>query len=232
MEKEKIEIWKTALMGEALLLGLLGKALYQDPNRDWLESLIAEDVFGDVPFGEEQLETKRGLKLLQAWSQKYAGGIPDKEFEAVKKDHLYLFTGVGNVLAPVWESVYFNEGRLIFQEQTLQVREWFARFGLQAERKGKEPDDHIGLELSFTAHLASLALQSLEAGNDQEFEGFLKAQRDFLKEHLLRWGIAWARLVKQHGETEFYLGLAHLTQGALLAVADLLDIKMPKDAES
>jgi len=30
MEKEELENWKTGLMGEALLYGLLGKALYEE----------------------------------------------------------------------------------------------------------------------------------------------------------------------------------------------------------
>jgi len=228
MEKEKIEMWKTALMGETLLLGMLGRILYQEPDKNWLESLVKEDVFAEVPFGEGQIEIENGQKLLQAWTSQNASGITDKEFEAIKKDHLYLFTGVGKPLAPVWESVYFSEARMLFQKQTLEVREFYARFGLQAERKGNEPDDHIGLELSFMAHLASLVLQSLEKDNQPQTEELLQAQRDFLTQHLLRWAKAWAELVHKHAETDFYRGLAHLTVGALYA-AELLVIEIPKE---
>ncbi|MBO2519906.1 MAG: molecular chaperone TorD, partial [Firmicutes bacterium] len=40
------------------------------------------------------------------------------------------------------------------------MRNWYARYGLVAEKKGQEPDDHVGLELEFVAHLAGLALEA------------------------------------------------------------------------
>lgn len=229
MEQANLNTWKTTLMGESLLFGLLGKVLYQDLDKAWLETLIHEDVFAEAPFGADQLEVKRGLELLSRWSDENCKGISEDEFKAIKQDHLHLFIGVDKVLAPVWESVYFSEKRLVFQEQTLQVREWFSRFGLQAERLNREPDDHIGLELSFIAHLASLALQAIDSDDRETFEKILQAQRDFLFEHLLRWGPPWAHLVKEHAETDFYRGLAHLTHGALLAAAEHLQIELPRE---
>jgi putative dimethyl sulfoxide reductase chaperone len=229
MQLANAEVWKNILVGETLLFGLLGKALYAELDKDWLESLIAEDIFAEAPFGEEQMETRNGLKCLQSWTAENRAGISDECFKAIKKDQLDLFIGTDKVLAPVWESVYFSQQRLVFQTQTLQVREWFSRFGLQLERFNREPDDHIGLELSFLAHLASLALQALDQDDSQKFETVLQAQRDFLSEHLLCWGPVWARLVSEHAGTDFYRGLAHLTHGALLATAEHLQIGLPKE---
>jgi TorA maturation chaperone TorD len=228
MQHMELAILRADLMGEALLFGLLGKVLYGEPDREWLQSLIVEDVFGEAPFGVEQPEIQKGLELLGRWSAQNRNGIFTEEFEALKRDQLRLFIGLDRVLAPVWESVYFNENRLVFQQQTLQVREWFARFGLQIEKLNREPDDHIGLELSFVAHLSSRAV-SLLADDPKSFNELMQAQRDFLSEHLLRWGPAWAQLVVQHAETDFYLGIAHLTHGALLAAAKSLQISMPKE---
>ncbi len=149
----------------------------------------------------------------------------------MKRDQLHLFIGTDVVLAPVWESVYFSEEHLVFQEQTLQVRQWYSRFGLQAERINREPDDHIGLELSFVAHLAKRALDAIDQKDEQDLEKLLQAQRDFLTEHLLCWAPAWAKLVKEHAETDFYRGLAYFTHGALLAAADLLKIEKPREVK-
>lgn len=229
MESMDFDTLNQVLTGESLLYGLLGRALYAEPDKDWLDSLAREEVFAESPFGEEQPEARSGLKLLQDWSSRNAAGVSEAEMQALKSDQLYLFIGTDRVLAPVWESIYFNENRLVFQEQTLQVREWYAKFGLQIERLNREPDDHIGLELSFVSQLASLALGALEAGNPPAVEAFLQAQAGFLSEHLLRWGPAWARLVDQHAKTDFYRGLAHLAHGALLASAALLEISLPKE---
>jgi putative dimethyl sulfoxide reductase chaperone len=216
------------LVGEVLLLGLLARALYEEPNRAWLEELVTGQVFSESPFGADQPEIVRGLEILQQWSRSQAGGMSKQTFDELKMDYTKLFIGLDTLPTAPWESVYFNRERLVFQEQTLQVREWYARFDLQIERLNREPDDHIGLELSFLANLASLALQAIQQ-DPNSVESLLQAQRTFLTEHLLRWGPAWAKLVKQHAETDFYRGVAHLTHGALLAAADVLQIQMPKE---
>jgi TorA maturation chaperone TorD len=220
---------KTTLVGEVLFLGLLGKAFYNEPDRRWLDELIAEQVFAEAPFGAEQPEIVRGLEILQEWTMSHADGLSEENFAELKMDYIRLFIGLDTLPTAPWESVYFGRERLVFQEQTVQVREWFARFGLQAERLNREPDDHIGLELIFVAHLATLALNSLELNDHDLVEKYLQAQREFLFEHLLRWGPAWTRLVKEHAGTDFYRGLAHLTHGALLAAAEKLQVELPRE---
>lgn len=221
--------WNTFLVGETLLFGLLGKILYEELDRSWLETLIREDVFLEAPLGADQAGIQRGLELLQRWANENRGGISDAEMMALKQDHVRLFIGVDEVLSPVWESVYFSEKKLVFQEQTLLVRDWFRRFGLEAEKINREPDDHIGLELIFIAHLASRALHALDENNEPAFNELLQAQRGFMSEHLLRWGPTWAKLVKKHAQTDFYRGIGHLTHGSLLACAEGLEIDMPKE---
>ena len=229
MQANTMNDLRSTILGESLLFGLLGKILYADLDKTWLDTLIGEDVFSEVPFGAEQVEMQHGVELLQRWTNENRGGLEVPQFKALQEDNLRMFIGLNKVPAPVWESVYFSEKRLMFQEQTLQIREWYARFGLQAERINKEPDDHIGLEMLFIAHLASLALQAFEQNDETKLNEILQAQREFLSEHLLRWGPVWAKLVKQHAATDFYRGIAHLTHGALLAIAETLEIKMPKE---
>ena len=219
-----------SLIGESMLMELLSRILYKEPERDWLDQLITEQVFSEVPFGSEQPEVVRGLEILRAWSKSNAGGLSDQNFSDLKLDYTRLFIGLDMLPTAPWESVYFNRERMIFQEQTMQVREWYARFGLQVENFNKEPDDHIGLEILFVAHLASLALQSIDKGDQPALDEVLQAQREFIKEHLLRWGPAWTQLLLQHAQTDFYRGIAHLTRGALIAVTELLEVSQPKEA--
>jgi putative dimethyl sulfoxide reductase chaperone len=220
----------TTLVGEIMFLELLSRILYLEPDRNWLESLVANETFSETPFGEDQAEIVRGMEILQEWSRTHRDGITDHEFSTLKMDYTKLFIGLGtpHSTAP-WESVYFNRERLVFQEQTIQVRNWYAKFGLRAEKYNKEPDDHIGLEMLFIAHLASLALQAIENDHKKSLDEVLQAQKEFLSEHLLRWGPVWAKLVKQHAATDFYRGIAHLTHGSLLAIAETLQIEMPKE---
>jgi putative dimethyl sulfoxide reductase chaperone len=221
--------WQETLTGEMLLLKMLGRIFYSYPDnaeRAWLQSLIDQDIFSEVPFAAGQEQTIAGLKLLQDWA---ARGLPDEAFVSLTADYTRLFIGLGEGFAAPWESVYFSEDRLTFQEKTLEVRNWYRRFGLEAEKIHQEPDDHIGLELLFLSHLAALGLEALDAQEDDRFKELWEAQREFTRQHLGAWALPWCDLVEGNARTDFYKGLATLTRGALSELSESLDIKFSKE---
>lgn len=216
-----------SLASEVVLLGFLGKVLYTEPNREWLQQLTSNQIFSEAPFGAEQEEIQHGLELLQNWSLAHKKGISDDEYANLNLDYARLFIGLESTHpSPPWGSVYLDRERLVFQQSTQRVRAWYQRFNLEPEQINKEPDDHIALELIFMARLAKMALETTDK---QKYIEYLTAQRDFLHENLLRWGPSWAKLVKQHAQTDFYRGMAYLVHGTLLAIADMLEIVMPKE---
>lgn len=221
--------WKVNLLAETLLLGVLSKALQSNPDRQWLQSLIQQDIFSESPLESNDPELKVGLMHLQSWSQENQGGLSDEQFIQVQADYTRMFVGIGKTLAPCWESVYFNEDGMLFQEQTLQVRQWYRRFGLEPEKLYNEPDDHIGLELSFLAYLATLGLEALDENNESKFEQTLHAQYQFISEHPLKWVSAWSGLVNKYAQTDFYRGLALLTHASLLVIAEQLQVGLVKE---
>ncbi len=220
--------WGLVLTGEMLAFGLLGKAFYAYPERVWLQSLVDEDVFAEAPSASGQPQVQTALALLQGWTKKQQGGISDEAFDAVQADYTRLFIGPGQVLAPPWESVHFSEERLTFQAETLQVRAWYQRFGLVVEKLYSEPDDHIGLEYEFVAHLAKQGLSALDCQDPADLNALLDAQRAFLSEHVLRWAPAWCTSVVEQAHTDWYRGLATLAQGVLAETAEVLQIPIPQ----
>lgn len=220
--------WQEILTGEMLVLKLLGRVIYNYPEKDertWLKSLFDEDVFSEVPFSADEVETKIGVELIQKWGK---GGITDASFEELKIDYTRLLIGVGKVLAPPWESAHFGNDRLLFKEQTLDVRSWYKQFGLELERIHKEPDDNIALELIFLSHLANLGVQALNEQNSTRFTELIEAQREFVQKHPATWVLTWCKLVEDNARTDFYKGLAHLTRGAMQALSKVLDVKLAK----
>lgn len=217
--------WKVTLMGEMLLLGVLSKTIQSNPEREWLQSFIDEDIFSESPMESNHQDFVTGLRVLQAWAQENRESISNERLTDLKTDYVRLFVGVGKTIAPPWESVYLNEDRMIFQQQTLQVREWYRRFGVESEKLYKEPDDHIGLELSFLAHLAKLGLQALDENDEIKFEQILQAQRQFISEHPLKWAPGWCKLVEENAGTDFYRGLAKLIRGTLFSLAESLEVQ-------
>ena len=229
LSSENPRNWNEILLGEALLLGVLSKIMQSEPEKEWIGNLVKEDVFSELPLEVKNKDLETGLSLLQSWSSQYRDGLGEDVLLDLRADHTNLFVGVGKPVAPPWESVYFTEDRTIFHESTLQVREWYRRFGLEPEKLHKEPDDHIALELSFLAHLASLGLRALENKDEAGLEKSLQAQRQFLHDHTLRWMKFWAGAVEKHARTDLYRGTAILTRGALMALVEILGVEMPEE---
>lgn len=216
-------------LGETLLLGLLGRLIYQYPDReqrDWFQALTEPDTFSEAPLETDQKDIIAGLELLQTWATQ---GLQDDTYLEMQADFTRLFIGVGKVIAAPWESVYFNEDRLTFEEETLQVRQWFRRFGLEAEKLFNEPDDHIGLELTFLANLTSQALEALDGDDTEKFDSLIQARNEFLTEHLLKWGFRWCDLVTENARTDFYKGIGLLTRGTLSYLAETNDLVVNRD---
>ena len=211
------------LTGLMLLFALSGRLLSRPPEKEWIEQLLVEDVFHDAPVGGDQEDISRGLKLIQTWRDSAWKQDAGRAFAELDADYLRLFIGIGKVLAPPWESVHFSRERLVFQKQTLEVRNWYRNYGLEVEQINREPDDHIGLELTFLSHLAQLGLQAQEMQDAVELERSLGEMQAFLTGHPLRWAQGWCELVDQHAQTDFYRGVAFLANGALKVSAEMLE---------
>lgn len=210
------------LAGQVLVCNLLGKLFYEPPETAWLELLANEAVFDEIPFGAQQPEVAAGLGLLQQWAQAYRAGQAEARLDALHADYTRLFVGPGQVTVPPWESAQVDDERLLFQDETLQVRGWYRRFGLQAERLHQEPDDHVGLELVFLAHLGQLALAAAAEGDRARLTELLAAERMFLQAHAQRWIPSFCAQVGEHAQTGFYRGVALVTAGVLAALGAAL----------
>ncbi|GAB47092.1 TorD/DmsD family molecular chaperone [Mobilicoccus pelagius] len=141
----------------------------------------------------------------------------------VAVDHARLFVGPGHLRAAPYESVHTSEEGLLFEPETLDVRAWYHHYDLAAPREGREPDDHVGLELEFVATLASWAWEALERGDTDAAAVFAEGARGFCETHLGQWGVGFAELAAREARTDFYRGVASLTSGFLLALPHLLE---------
>lgn len=216
------------LTGEILMIGIVSKLLQEPPEREWVQNLLIENLFDETPYAAEQADVVRGLSLIQTWIDDQWQKDPNQALTVLETDYLRLFIGAGKVLAPPWESVYSDDDRLVFQEQTLQVRNWFRKYGLESHRIYHEPDDHIGLELSFIAHLDQLALEAVTKNEINELTWLLHDKQSFLRGHPLTWVNKWCDLVEKNARTDFYRGIAFLVKGTLKESEEFLDDTLSK----
>lgn len=217
---DDLRAYRDEAMGVFLLFGLLGRQVYQQPVREEVQRLVDDEVFTDSPFAPGDEDVVAGIETLGRWTTSWRTD-PEAATMDLRVDWTRLFTGSG--LAPIspWESTHFSKEKMLFSDRTLDVRDWYRRFGLEVASPHHEPDDHIGLELLFVAHLARLALAAQERGDAAAERRAMEGQRDFCREHVLAWAPAWADRMVELARTDYYRGIALLVRGGLAELARL-----------
>jgi putative dimethyl sulfoxide reductase chaperone len=208
----------TPLLNEdalAAAYGVLARVLLGPAGPELLDQLSAPGQLDAWPMARDE-PTRLGLRLV---AESLATGEGNDELAA---DYARLFVGPGHVLASPYESVHVTVDRLLFDVPTFQVRAAYQAFGLSAPRLNQEPDDHLGLELAFLAQLCLLTMESTARGDGAEVERLRAAHRQFLTEHVLRFGPACLDAVAAHAQTAFYRGFAALGAGLLAQAAEQL----------
>jgi putative dimethyl sulfoxide reductase chaperone len=158
---------------------------------------------------------------FQALAENSAGGAiikefllalnqnPEKLIQECRDEFNFLFIGPNVLPAPPWESVYLGREHLLFEEQTLKVRESYKAYGLSFIRENNEPEDHILIELEFLAHLILMTLNTEEKDIRMKL---LADQAAFLEAHFLRWAPKFSDLFKKNVKTLWFKGASVLLE--------------------
>ena len=115
----------------------------------------------------------------------------------------------------MWESVYFNKDRMVFQSQTFEVRRAYARYGLEVDALSHEPDDHLAYELLFIGRLCHMGAEAARRGDTSETDRVVADAVSFAVCHPMTWVPQWRESVERHARCDFYRGYAALVDAAL-----------------
>lgn len=136
------------------------------------------------------------------------------------QDRLYGVTSTS--LVPPFESVHRGPDGLVFDLETIAVREFYRKLDLQAPHLNSEPDDHIGLELNFLMTACLRAAEALRSENSAEATRLTWIAADFTRDHLLQWAPVMLAKAANAAKTHWVRGMEHLTLGAVLSWAAVL----------
>lgn len=163
-----------------------------------------------------------GLASMVSYAQEaWEGTVTELAVDYVRA---FIGNGVdGHEAAYPFESVYTSERRLLMQEARDEVLAIYLSEGLSKADSWKVGEDHVALELEFMQTMAARTADALDAGDQTEARRCLTVQDAFLKDHLGSWGPTFTAEVRRHARTDFYQGLAHLTDEFLAADAGYLD---------
>lgn len=176
-----------------------------------LRRCAAEHMFEHWPLPVSTEDATRGLAVLRS----DFAAMTEEGLAAIERDNTALLIGPEQPV-PMWESVWRTEERLLFGDCTYEVREAFARSGFATPLQGREPDDHLSLELSFLAALIVQAGQSLEAEDPVRAQALLATAGIFYEDHTALWAFDCLREVGRQATTGFY-------RSACLLCADTLN---------
>ncbi len=196
----------------------LAGVFHAPPTPAFINRLAGEELIPRWPLGSAWEETRIGIGMMEtfcaAWNESMLPELED--------DFTRLFVGPGCPLAPPWESYYVSRDHLLFQEQTLAVRQAYRHSGFEVSQRGCEPEDSLSLELSFLAELCGRCSDTSYDGSQGVKSDVTEALRQFLASHVLQWVPRCLRLVIEGARLDYYRAAASLGLGALRGAAGLL----------
>jgi TorA maturation chaperone TorD len=139
-----------------------------------------------------------------------AGMPPESLAETVAEEYVQLFIGpLGAAINP-YESFYLT-GRL-WGRPLAAVRAFLKTAGVEKLEEYAEPEDFLAFELEVMRWL--IGKQMAAAGPKDERQ-WIELQAQFLKEHLLVWGLACAQDIERAKSAKFYRSAAKMLRGFL-----------------
>ena len=123
---------------------------------------------------------------------------------SIKHEYTRLFIGPYHLPAPPYESVYRSKKKLMMQDETLEVRSYYAKNGFSVANLNRIPDDSVALELEFMFAMSHKTLQAI-SNNDYSYALMLiEEQVGFYQNHLLEWIPSFCRDVIENTQIEFW----------------------------
>ena len=208
------EAWErdaAELSAAALMFRFLGFALSFEPDERLLAVVHEPGFLEEAPFAGDAAAVRQGMGLVREWAASAEGAPDDETLDDLRSAWLRAFVGVGHPLAPPWQSVYTSKEHLMFDISTLEVRRRYRVFGFEPQKLNNEPDDHIGLMMSF---LSLMAQKELDASGEER-ERVREGQREFIERFIAPSVNDWVRDVVEKVPNDFYAGVALLAKGSV-----------------
>ena len=195
------------------------------------DAALVEDLHGGrFPSSTGCPDADQGYRMIATYlSGRWAGTVADLAVD-------FSRTFVGNSAdafsaAYPMESVYTSEKRLRMQEARDEVLAIYRSHKLDKADAWAESEDHLSAELEFMQVLCDRAAACLTSGDEDGAIAYLTTQRNFLEDHLVCWVPMLCQDMKRFAKTDFYRGLAFLTDGFLQTDFEFLSDLLSEDSD-
>ncbi len=205
---------------------LLSRAFSREPNQKMLNG--AEHVSAGLMDAWKLMglpsdpDVEASKALLKTFFSELRQGDLEEAIEQLARDYASLFLGVGPKTVSLCESVYRSASGLVYQSSLFEVQQSYCETGMTKSDQYHEPEDHIAVELSYMARLCELTQEAVKAGREQALN-YLRLQRLFLEDHLVRWIPLFSQQLIAASPPGFYRAMAHLLKGYIGIDSRLVD---------
>jgi len=144
----------------------------------------------------------------------------------LEQEYLELFVlGNSKARCPLHEADYVDHTGLQRGSVAVAVEQAYAAAGLtlSSATRGELPD-HAAFELEFLSHLCAKEAKAWEDDRPEEVAGLLRAQKEFLDQHLLAWFPALVRNVRRATPAGFYRDIAEVAHALVVHDRDLIAV--------
>ena len=165
----------------------------------------------------------------------YLGGAGAATELELRRDYVRAFIGEGTdgkSAAYPFESVYTSEMRLRMQDARDEVLALYRSEGLNRTADWHDDEDHVALELEFMQFLCDKLAGAVQAGDFERAQATLATQEGFLTEHLCNWVPLMTADMRTFARTDFYKGLAAMTDGLLESDVEMLDDVLGEETDA
>ncbi|SES27279.1 TorD/DmsD family molecular chaperone [Salipaludibacillus aurantiacus] len=193
---------------------LLRQLFLSEPTEQLLLEIKESMIFKEFPFQDSNPLLQKGCMLAAEAMESY-DSRRKQDFEDLHWDYTRMFVGPYELPAPPWASAYSGDGRLLFQNETQQIRKAYAKYGFQLKNFGSEAEDHIGYELDFMYRLTKETASLLEREEFGKAQSCIRDQIIFIEQHLFSWIPSFRKEMETAAHMPFYKGVAAVLEGAL-----------------
>jgi TorA maturation chaperone TorD len=191
-----------AALCRSVVFGVLSMGLCE-PSEALVERLRSEETRRVLAEAARHLHLAARAEVL---AERLAG--LDLETQRLQHGRLFGHTVHGPVCP--YESEYGQEAMFQQSHHLGDLIGLYAAFGLVPATAAHERADHVSCELEFLEFLSRKEAYAIEAGDADMLEETRKAARLFFKEHVARFGRAFARALADKDPGGFHGGLAEL----------------------
>ena len=192
------------------LVDFLVQSLADTPSEEFVTGLFDDDA--TLPDAEVNEPLANGFERLQSFHDANADRDSEAVWGDIAQEHARLFLG-GDPRIPPRETAHRDDASVdpAAVEEQYAAADW--------SPPGREPADHVAVELVFVRHLVVR-----QADDPSAFE----LERGFLDDHLLRWVDDFAEAVFEEADSDFYRGVASVLLGFATFEAALAAERTPE----